>query len=102
LTLCWSPLDLTDLEHGDLCARAVLMSLPEAARSYLEECMATERRFYLDFLQESYEKGQANGEVRGEAKAVLEVLLARGVDVPDAVRAPRRPDRVPPGAARLT
>lgn len=79
-------LDIADLEHADPYARAVLLSLPEAARSYLEESMATERRFYLDFLQESYEKGQANGEARGEAKAILEVLLARGLDVPDEVR----------------
>lgn len=76
-------LDIADLEHADLYAGAVFESLPEAARSYLEESMATtERRFYLDFLQESYEKGQASG----GAKSILTVLKARGVEVPDDIR----------------
>jgi hypothetical protein len=80
--------DIVDLEHADLYAKAVLDSMPEASRSYLDKSMAnTERRFHLDFLQESYERGQANGEARGEAKSILTVLRARGVDVPDDVRA---------------
>jgi hypothetical protein len=73
-------LDITDLEHADLYAGAVLRALPEAARTYLEASMAgRERRFHLDFLQESYERGEA----KGEAKAVLAVLRARGIDVPE-------------------
>jgi hypothetical protein len=77
-------LDNADLQHRDLYAGAVMQALPEAARVYLEENMATrERRFHLNYLQESYEKGEAAGEARGEAKAVLAVLRARGIDVPE-------------------
>jgi hypothetical protein len=80
-------LDNADLQHRDLYAGAVMQALPEAARIYLEETMATrERRFHLNYLQESYEKGEAVGEAKGEAKAILEVLDSRGVEVPDDVR----------------
>jgi hypothetical protein len=53
--------------------------------------MATrERRFHLNYLQESYEKGEAAGEekgkVEGEATAIVEFLQARGIEVPDEVR----------------
>jgi hypothetical protein len=75
-------LDKADLEHADLYARAVIDSLPKAARSYLEERMAIERRFHLDFLQASYERGH----VKGEADALLQVLQARGIQVPGPVR----------------
>jgi hypothetical protein len=76
-------LDNADLHHRDLYAGAVLQALPEAARTYLEETMATrDRRFHLNYLQESYEKGQAEGEAKGEAKAILAVLRTRGIDVP--------------------
>jgi hypothetical protein len=44
--------------------------------------MAIERRFHLDFLQESYERGH----VKGEADALLKVLQARGIEVPGSVR----------------
>lgn len=80
-------LDNADLQHRDLYAGAVMQALSEAARIYLEETMATrERRFHLNYLQESYERGEAAGEVKGEARAVLEILDARGLEVPDGVR----------------
>ena len=76
-------MDIADLEHADLYAGAVLGALSETAKSYLEASMATrERRFHLDFLQDSYEKG----EVVGRSKDVLVVLDARNVEVPDDVR----------------
>jgi hypothetical protein len=65
--------------QSDLYADIVLMTLPEAARADLEELMATGTYEYQsDFARRYF--GQ------GEAKALLEVLGARGIDVPDDAR----------------
>jgi hypothetical protein len=79
-------LDISDLEHADLYASAVLKALTGAARRSLVANMAKcDRVFHLDFLQESYEKGEASGQAKGEARAIFAVLRARGLDVPDHV-----------------
>jgi hypothetical protein len=47
--------------------------------------------FYSDYARRmgaSFEaKGRAEGEARGKAEAVLGILAARGIDVPDDARA---------------
>jgi hypothetical protein len=66
----------------------VLASLSTAARQHLEEYMTTtEHPFQSDFARRYYDEGQVNGEVKGEAKALLLILEARGVDVPEPTRA---------------
>src|SRR5262249_20962676 len=74
----------------------VFAALPAAARSYLEALMATRtyeyqsdfvRRYVFQGRAEGRVEGRAEGEAKGRAKAVLMVLDARGVDVPDDARA---------------
>jgi hypothetical protein len=76
-------LHVIDQDHADLYTNLVLTALPAAARARLEEFMtATDYRFMSDFARRHFSQGEA----QGEAKAVLAVLDARGVDVPDEVR----------------
>jgi hypothetical protein len=58
--------------------------LPAAAHDYLEAYMATTtgHRYYSDFARRYFEQGEA----KGEAKAVLAFLDARGIEVPDELR----------------
>ncbi|MFC7385516.1 hypothetical protein [Sphaerisporangium rhizosphaerae] len=66
----------------------VLAILPEAARDVLEEIMKTGTREYKsDFARHYYGRGLAEGEARGEAKMLLLVLDARGIELPDDARA---------------
>jgi hypothetical protein len=66
----------------------VLTSLVEAsrgpaARDYLEALMTTTPyRYQSDFARRYFDQGEAEG----EAKAVLAVLGARGIEVTDEVR----------------
>jgi hypothetical protein len=61
----------------------VLEALPAAARECLEALMTTATYEYRsDFARRYF----AQGEARGEARAVLAVLDARGVEVPDEAR----------------
>jgi hypothetical protein len=77
----------SNITHGDLYAAAVLQSLPAAARKYMEDEMnKKDRVFHLDFLQESYERGEAVGEAKSKADDVLDVLGIRGVAIPEDVR----------------
>ncbi|NKQ56679.1 hypothetical protein HFP15_27780 [Amycolatopsis sp. K13G38] len=65
----------------------VLAVLPEAARAHLEELMTTGTYEYQsDFARKYFGQGLAEGEVVGEAKALLEVLSARDITVPDDIR----------------
>jgi hypothetical protein len=80
-------LDNADPQYIDLYAGAVLQALPDAARTYLEETMASgDRRYYVDAFQKSYERGTAEGQAAGEARAVLEILATRGLEVTDEAR----------------
>jgi hypothetical protein len=88
-------LEVLDHDHADLYADVVLAVLPAAARDYLEGCMTTTtHRYQSDFARryfdageaEGEEKGRAEGKAEGEAWAVLAVLSARGIEVPDDVR----------------
>ena len=76
-------LDVVDQDHANLYADVVLAVLPKAARDYLEALMITTTHEYQsDFARRYFAKGEA----KGEAKAVLTVLEARGVEVPDDAR----------------
>jgi hypothetical protein len=72
-------LDVVDQDHANLYADVVLAALPTAARDYLEALMITKTHEYQsDFARRYF--------TRGEAKAVLGFLKARGIEVPDYVR----------------
>ncbi len=80
-------LDALDHEHAKLYADTVLTVLPTAARDFLEALMTTTAHPYQsDFARRYFDQGEAAGEARGEAKAVLAFLDARGIEVPDDVR----------------
>jgi hypothetical protein len=80
--------DVIDHDHANLYADIVLTVLPAAARKHLEEFMSTtSHRYQSDFARRYFSQGEVIGQARGEAKAVLAILDARGVEVPDDVRA---------------
>ncbi|MFC4561944.1 hypothetical protein ACFO4E_08760 [Nocardiopsis mangrovi] len=63
-------------------------ALPEAARKYLEELMATGTYTYQsDFAKKYYGAGHSDGEALGEAKSIVAVLTERGIEVPEPARA---------------
>jgi hypothetical protein len=65
----------------------VLTALPEAARAHLEALMATGTYEYKsDFARRYYTQGQTEGRTEGRAEALLAVLNARGITVPDDAR----------------
>lgn len=77
-----------DREHVAMYSDVVFAALPAAARRHLEELMSTGTYEYQsDFVRRYIHQGRAEGEAKGEAKAVLAVLAARGIDVPDDARA---------------
>lgn len=76
-------LDVVDDDHASLYADVVLALLPAAARDYLEALMTTTAHEYQSDFARRY---VAQGKAEGEAKAVLAVLDARGVEVPADVR----------------
>jgi hypothetical protein len=88
----WAALEIVDHDHATLYADVLLTVLPAAARDYLEACMATTtgHRYYSDFARRYFDQGEAEGEAKGQAKgearAVLAVLDARGIEVPDELR----------------
>ncbi|AYY14015.1 hypothetical protein EF847_16195 [Actinobacteria bacterium YIM 96077] len=86
-----SAFTIVDDEHAALYSDVVFGALPEAARHYLEALMTTKLREYQsDFVRRYVNQGRAEGKAQGqleaEADAVLSVLAARGVGVPDDAR----------------
>lgn len=80
-------LDVIDHDHANLYTDLVFAVLPAAARDYLEELMTTtSHKYQSEFARRYFTEGEARGEARGEAKAVLAILDARGITVPDSVR----------------
>jgi len=75
-------LDIVDHEHASMYFDLVLAALPAAARRHLEEQMTTTREFKSDFMRNLV----TTSEARGEARAVLTVLEALGIDVPADIR----------------
>ena len=74
-------------DHADLYYDIVLAALPQAAQRYLEALVKTRTYEYQsDFARRYFSQGKVEGEAKGEAKAVLAVLDARGIDVPADAR----------------
>jgi hypothetical protein len=60
----------------------------EAFERALERLMATTEHKYLsDWARKYYDEGEARGEARGKASALLQILAARGLEIPDDARA---------------
>lgn len=79
-----------DVEHASLYHDVVQRALPAAARHHLESLMLDLRRtdiYQSDFARHYIDLGLAQGKASGEAEALLEVLAARAIEVPDDVRA---------------
>lgn len=77
-----------DDDQANLDTDVVLAVLPEAARVRLEELMAIGTYEYQsDFARRYYGQGRTEGRAEGEAKALLALLEARGLDVPADGRA---------------
>jgi hypothetical protein len=74
--------------RGALYYDIVLAGLPEAPRTRWEAYMTTavDSSYYSDWARSIEARGKAEGTAHGEARAVLTVLDARGVAVPDDVR----------------
>lgn len=80
-------LDTVDEERAKLYLDVVLDALPTAARSYLEALMAAGTYEYRsDFARRYVGQGRAEGNAEGEARALLAVLDARGISVPEDAR----------------
>jgi hypothetical protein len=86
----------TDQDQAVQYSEIVFAVLPPAARRYWEELMSTQafpfqsayaRRLRAEGQAKGRAEGRAKGRAEGEATAVLEVLDARGFDVPEQVRA---------------
>jgi hypothetical protein len=80
-----------DRTSGGLYHDLMLTALPAAALDYLEAHMAVgtyqyQSDFARGYFAQGEAKGEAQGEVIGEADALLRVLAARGLEVPDDVR----------------
>lgn len=77
-------LSAVDQEHSTLYSDIVFAALPEAARQHLEALMASPT---YEYQSEFVRRYVFQGRAEGEAKAVLAVLDARGIVVPDDLRA---------------
>jgi hypothetical protein len=87
-TALFAALDVIDLDQAALYIDLVLMVLPAAARVWLEEFMTTTPfRYQSDFARRYFGQGEAKGKAEGEANALLAILDARNIPVPDDVRA---------------
>jgi hypothetical protein len=73
-----------DDERARLYLDVALAALPAAARAAMEALMAKGTYEYQSDFARRY---VAEGEAKGKAEAVLAVLAARGLAIPDAVRA---------------
>lgn len=78
-----------DRDQLDLYTDLVLAALSKPVRARLEELMTTAGTYEYksDFARHYFGKGRAEGRAEGEAKALLRVLAARGIDVSEAARA---------------
>ncbi|WP_051022951.1 hypothetical protein [Nocardia pneumoniae] len=76
---------MVDAANGDLYIDLVMAVLPKAARHFLESLMPTTgtHKYRSEFARHYYSEGKAEGEVLGEAKALLRVLRSRGITVPE-------------------
>ena len=83
LTSMLESVEKTRPEQAQSYIDEVLAVLPEAARRVLEAILETRAREYKsDFARKYYGQGKAEG----EAHALLAVLAARGIEVPEWAR----------------
>lgn len=68
-----------ETQHAVLYAELVFAALPAAARAHIHEYLS-------EYAQKFVAQGETRGEARGKAGAVLAVLDARGIAVPNAAR----------------
>ncbi|MDQ3989606.1 MAG: hypothetical protein M3291_10495 [Actinomycetota bacterium] len=81
-------LEAIDEDLALLYSDVVLAALPVAAQQHLEALMITRTYEYQsDFARRHRAQGEAKGKAEATAAAVLAVLDARGVEVPEDVRA---------------
>lgn len=84
-------LEDTDAAHTTLYHDIVLAALPEAARHHLEDLMTTgtyeyQSDFVRKHVSQGIETGEIKGRAEGRAEALLTILAARGIDLPDDIR----------------
>ncbi|MGH3751639.1 MAG: hypothetical protein ACRDRP_02910 [Pseudonocardiaceae bacterium] len=80
-------LDRVETQQALVYLRLVLAALPQAARTHLEELMATETYEYQsEFTERLRNEGAIKGRAEAKADYILRVLHARSVEVPDQVR----------------
>jgi hypothetical protein len=72
-----------DLRKG--YTRIIRAVAPESARAALEELMMDHLRD--DFVDGFIDQGRAEGMAKGEAQMLLRVIAARGLDIPEPIRA---------------
>jgi hypothetical protein len=65
--------------------RIVRAVAPESARAALEELMMTHLKD--DFVDGFLDQGRAEGRTQGEAHLLLRFMAARGLDIPEHIRA---------------
>jgi hypothetical protein len=91
-----SSLVIVDEERATVYSDIVCAVLPEAARQLLEGLLATRtyeyqsdfvRRYVFQGRAEGLAEGRMEGEAIGEVTALLTVLAARRIDLPDEARA---------------
>lgn len=79
-----------DPDRAALYYDVVLAVLPEAASRYLEELVTATYEYQSEYARRYFFQGRAEGEAagraEGEAAAVIAVLDARGVVIPDDIR----------------
>jgi hypothetical protein len=62
--------------------------LPAASRKLLEDLVSTTKdRYFSDWARRQHAEGFAEGQAEGEARAIVTVLMARGIDISDEARA---------------
>ncbi|WP_068052317.1 hypothetical protein [Nocardia xishanensis] len=77
-----------DGPNGEMYLDLVTAVMPVAARHFLESLMTTGTYEYKsDFARRYYARGKADGEATGEARALLTMLRARRIRVPDEAEA---------------
>lgn len=72
-----------DFDNSGLYADLIYGALPAAARKHLEDLVTSTYEYKMPFARKYFAEGKAEG----KAEDVLAVLAARGIDVPEDVRA---------------
>ncbi|MBI5489373.1 MAG: hypothetical protein HY905_18720 [Deltaproteobacteria bacterium] len=83
------------------CIDLMLSRLPAAARRALEDWMSATHEYQSELFRRLVDQGRAEGEAKGKAEAILAVLAARGITVPEPLAAKVRACRDPAELDRL-